>query len=195
MTLGNNLTTWNILCGLAMVVMVGAACFELAVPKPNSTKEWRKLDGQRKILIVKQRNTENDLEKARKQMASFVRKGGSEQAAPVVLDDLNTVAKATGVKLANFRPGRTTASGDLTMVPFDVTATGSFNQLVDFMRRTEEPSHLLAVNSLQINNSEGAGDQVTATISFVTLNQTPKPVVPAPSKSVAPTSKPTVKNG
>lgn len=182
MTLGNNMTTWNIVCVLAAVVAVGAACFELAVPKPNSKLLWQKLDGQQKILVVKYRNTENDLNKAKENLAAFTRKTAAADTAPVVLNDLNTLGKASGVNLTNFRPGRTTASGDLTVVPFDVTASGTFNQLVDFVRRSEEPGRLLAVNSLLINNSEGAGDLVTATVSFVTLVPTPKAPAPTTAK-------------
>lgn len=188
MTLGNNLTTWNIVCGLAIVVMVGAACFELAAPKPSAQAEIKKLDGKRKLLLVRDRAVQVEMEKAKANLAAYIRKNTAADTAPIVLSDLNTLAKAAGVNLTNFRPGRTTVSGDVTVVPFDVTATGTYNQLVTFMRKTEEPDHLLAVNSIQITNSEGAGDQISATLSFVTLVSTPKPPAsasPTPTRSGA----------
>ena len=169
MKAGNNVETWTAVCGVALVALVGAVLFQYLAPVTDIRKQWRKLDGQRKALEVRVRASSKILNQGKNRLALHTWDMPADKVAPRVLTDLTEKAKASGVKLNNFRPGKVITTGSLPAVLFDVNAVGTYNQIVDFVRKTEEPSTLLAVNSIQVTNSDGTTDSVNATVSFVGL--------------------------
>ncbi|MES1227630.1 MAG: hypothetical protein ABUL72_03110 [Armatimonadota bacterium] len=169
MNFGNNLRTWNLVCGAALVALVGCAVFDLVAPKLDQRQLFKKLDGERKSQDMKAQANEKLWADRNRKIVSSTWTDTVDVVSPKVLANLTDVAKASGVKLNNFRPGKPTKDGTVTYAVFDVNAAGTFNQVVDFIRKSEEPSQLLAVNSVQVNNSDGTTDSVSASISFVAL--------------------------
>jgi hypothetical protein len=152
--------------GLALLAMAVALIFLIFIPKPTT-----------KGLASKQFNAENAVLKeiseahksylaSEKEVQTQTWKGGLEQVGPGALQAINALAAKHKVKLSGFRPERTTQYAGLDLVPFSVTAEGSYLDVLGLVKAIEDPANKLAVDLVQVSSSEANGDQVTATIGL-----------------------------
>jgi hypothetical protein len=151
---------------IAVVAMIGALAFMLVIPKP-STKgfEAKRLRSEKQILV--------DISSARANLTTSTAKvvsrtwtGGLQEVGPGALQSMNALATKHKVKLSGFRPERTSQSAGVDLVPFSVTAEGSFLDVVAFVKAIEDPANKLAVDTVQVASSEANSDQATATVGI-----------------------------
>ena len=156
----------NLAILLAVIAIVGAVVFMVAVPKPSVQR-----------LITKQRQDEakifDDADKAHKELAGAQKKivsqvwgGPAQEIGPGALQKMNLLATDHKIKLSGFRPQRTSQASGLEMLPYSVTAEGSFTDVLRFVKAIEDPKNKLAVHEVQIASSEANSDQVTANIGL-----------------------------
>jgi Tfp pilus assembly protein PilO len=182
MTLGHNIGTYNVLCGAALLILVGmaAADYLLPLPKPKNVKdryerELKELNGE--ILASRQQFTT-----AKTALEKRIWKGEEDQASPEILADLNDLAVAGGVRIVSFRPQKAQVNRSLRQLGFVMVAEGSFGQVMSMVRQMEGTMTRTAIHQIQIASSDGGSDRVTATIGLAAYVEDPaasKPTAPA----------------
>lgn len=151
---------------LATIALLGTLAFMLLVPKP-STKglAQQQRTGESQIL-----NQVTEAHKAQAEALASVEKqtwkGGAQQVGPGALEAMTKLAKSYAVKLSGFRPQRVTSASGLELLPYSVTAEGTFVNVLRFMKAIEDPGTKLAIHQVQVNSADANSDQVTAVIGI-----------------------------
>ncbi|MEA2553347.1 MAG: hypothetical protein QOJ65_1523 [Fimbriimonadaceae bacterium] len=151
---------------VGIVVLIGAIAFMVLAPKPTT-----------KGLVAAQRREEStilkDISKAHATLAasqtdvqSQTWKGAAQDVGAGALKQMNALALAHKVKLSGFRPQRSSTTAGLELIPYSMTAEGSFTDVLRFVKAIENPDTKLTVNLVQIGSSEANTDQVTASIGI-----------------------------
>jgi Tfp pilus assembly protein PilO len=186
MSLGHNVKTYNILAGLAVVVMLGTLGYAVLGPKPTDREIWQKTNQEKKDLIAKIALNRSRLDESEGKQAAYTWKLTSDQIGPDVLTNLNALAKNKQVLLSNFRPGKLTENGGLRVLTYDLTLAGTYGTVWEFLREVQEPEQLLAIQSVQMSNTDGISDAVTAKVTLIALADKKsiavrRPAAPAPN--------------
>lgn len=159
--MGLKIATWLGILG----IIVGAA-FLLFLPKPSTASIVAMQKQQEAQIQGRAEDAQDDFDIAKEKVVGLTWKGGAEQVGPGALQSMNALATKYRVKLSGFRPSRTAQASGLDLLPFSVTATGSYPDLLNFVKAIENPDNKLAVDSLQIASSEANSDQVIATVGI-----------------------------
>jgi Tfp pilus assembly protein PilO len=123
-----------------------------------------------------------------------------EAALPAALRQFQLAADDSGVELLSIAPGRPAADPDvpeLARISLAITAEGSYFQLVDFLRRLEDPSitpRVVLFENVAVSITEYPTLSAALTGSmFALLPAPPAPVetTPTPTPTPAPTASPT----
>lgn len=169
----------SFLAVIAIVTLVGTLAFLVFVPKPTTAglAEKTRRDGMK--IRIKTKDAEDRLVLAKATVTTTTWPGIGDDVAPAANARLTTIATRRGLKLTSFRPQRTTAKTDLTVLPFVVTVEGPFPQVVEFTRDIDSPGTRLAVSLIQITSANDDSDRVTATVGVMAYLRPEKPAPPA----------------
>jgi len=159
--MGVRIATWLGVIG----ILVGIALL-LLMPKPTAKDALVKQREQERNIQANAARTEKDFEVAKAKVASETWSGGTQGVGPGALAAINKLATKYRVQLSGFRPERPSQASGLDLLPYSVTATGAFLDVLNFVKAIENPDNKLAVDSLQIASSEANSDQVIATIGL-----------------------------
>jgi len=159
--MGVRIATW-----LGIIGMLAGIALILAFPKPSiaSVNAYQRSQQTKINIGVEQAN--KDLATAKAKVDAHAWSGGAEGVGPGALQAMNSLATKYKVKLSGFRPERPTKASGLDMLPYSVTATGAYLDVLNFAKAIENPDTKLAVDSLQVASSQANSDQVIATIGI-----------------------------
>ena len=146
-------------------IVIGAA-FILFVPKPTTASVFAMKKKQEATIQSQADRAQSEFKDSQKEVVARTWSGGAEDVGPGALNEMNALATKYKVKLSGFRPERPTQDSGLDFLPFSVTATGAYLDLLNFVKAIENPDNKLAVDSLQIASSEANSDQVIGTIGI-----------------------------
>lgn len=168
----------SVLAIVAIVTLLGTFLFMVFVPKPTTKglAEKTRQDGMK--IRIKTRDADDRLVAAKATVATTTWPGSGDEVAPSANTRLIAMATRRGLKLTSFRPQRTTAKTDLTVLPFIVTVEGSFPQVVEFTRDIDSPGTRLATSLVQITSANDDTDRVTATVAVMAYLRPEKPAPP-----------------
>ena len=161
------------LLGLALVIATGAVLYMALVPVP--TTQSVKSDEQ-KHSNDDRRNTgkaQRDLHDELTVISDNAFNGQEQDADSAILDLVTKLTAKRNVKLVGFRPQRTVDAGQLTQLPYIVSVSGSFPNIIAFTGDLEAKGTKLAVNTVQMAASDTSTDNVTGNISVVGYLNTP----------------------
>jgi Tfp pilus assembly protein PilO len=151
---------------IGILGIIAGAAFIFLVPRPTAASiraTQKQKEGQAQLRAAQ---AKKDFGAAHSKVVARTWSGGAEQVGPGALQSMNALAAKHRVKLSGFRPERSSQVSGLDFLPYSVTATGAYLDLVNFVRAIENPDTKLAVDSLQIASSEANSDQVIATIGI-----------------------------
>lgn len=182
MTLGHNIGTYNVLCGAAILALIGMAVADRLLPQPNPAGVRFKYSQELKNLNAEIRTAREEFTTAKTALEKRLWKGDEDQASPEVLADLNELAVAGGVRIVSFRPQKVQVNGSLRQLGFVMVAEGSFGQVMNMVRQMEGAMTRTAIHQIQIASADGGSDRVTATVGMAAYVEDPaasKPAAPA----------------
>jgi Tfp pilus assembly protein PilO len=158
----------NLVMLVSMLALVGVLLFVLLVPKPT-VAGMRSQRQNREFEIKREHQTvERQLVEVRGHVATYVWDLPLQQVSPAALANVTTSVQARNLRLIAFRPQRVAEStGGLSQIPFMITVEGTFPNVAQFVDDLESPANRLAVNLVQISASDGATDQVSASIGVL----------------------------
>jgi hypothetical protein len=162
----------KIAIGIAMLALAVALIFMFVIPKPTTRGMQAKQNRTASDILKDVSKAHEGLDASQKLVTGRTWTKGIQQVGPGALQEMNALALKHQVKLSGFRPERTSQYAGLDLVPFSVTAEGSYLDVLGFVKAIEDPSNKLAVNLVQIASSEANGDQVTATVGLTAYHVT-----------------------
>lgn len=174
MQLGNNVLTWNLVIIVSAIVIVGVFVAEFFLPEPVMSKERQRYTAQ-------VRETKLETEEAKEQLViltdaleRFTYSGQAEAVTPKILEQVNQLAETKSVNVKSFRPQRIEPSEGLVKLPYVLQISGTYPNVVSFVRTIDEPSTLFSVYLLQVAAADGETDQVNATVGIVAFARPPE---------------------
>ncbi len=159
--MGTRIALW-----IGVLGIVAGVAFLALVPKPNTALIYAKQKAQEQKILVQGVKTQKEYDDLHATVAKQTWNGGAQDVGPGALQSMNALATKYRVKLSGFRPERTTQASSLNLLPYSVTATGGYTDVLGFVKAIENPDNKLAVDSIQIASSEANTDQVIATIGI-----------------------------
>ena len=137
--------------------MVLAKNQRLAHDLPRKQKEYAKLEKQLKVAL-------NMLPK--------------KSQIPDLLESVSWAGKDSGLEFKTFKPGNEVSKQIYAEVPVSFDISGSYRQLLTFLKRVGEMPRIVDVKNMTLNNSkDGGGLAITGqavTYRFVEEKQKPK---------------------
>lgn len=166
-------TVWTIALAAAVLLFVVSIGFAI-MPKPTAAGvEASKRKQSRAILesVASAKASEQSMEGAIKPL---IWQEEDQAIGAKALATVSSIAKASGLKLTAFRPQRLSEGKGLAQLPFLVFVEGGYPKVLSFIRKLESPAGKLAINSVQVASSDGASDEVTASIVLVAFRKAQK---------------------
>jgi Tfp pilus assembly protein PilO len=103
----------------------------------------------------------------REALQTFDRLLDDEQELDVVLQRVAYLAQAAGLKLDRIQPLSAVLHQTYRVVPYQLTVTGSFRRIAEFLHGLESQTTLFAVERLQLRHeADQASDQLRADLTF-----------------------------
>jgi Tfp pilus assembly protein PilO len=157
---------------LALVVTLATGVYMLAVPIPTTgpiAAKEQKDAAALKVTAIKAKQNVQDKDKL---VANYAFSGRREDAESNTMAEVTKLTLQRKVKLLGFRPQRGIDAGALTQLPFLVSVSGKFTDVLGFTHDLEANGSKLSVNNVQLAASDPSTDDVTANINVVGyLNQ------------------------
>jgi hypothetical protein len=151
----------------AAFVAFGTMLYMFAVPVPTVAKivaDGKKKESDMEVTIKKAHQSKLEKDKL---VASLVFPGESQDAESTTLDAVTKMTIKHHVKLLGFRPQRGIDAGALTQLPFVISVSGKYIDVVGFTHDVEASGTKLAVNIMQLSASDTSTDDVTANLNVV----------------------------
>lgn len=96
----------------------------------------------------------------------------SEEIGPVSLNKITIFAGKRKLKVQSFRPQRVVSVDGIDRVPFQFTVDGTYSNVVQLAQDIEQSGEKLTVDMIQLSDSDGNTDHVTATIQISAYHKT-----------------------
>jgi hypothetical protein len=177
----------SLLAVVAILVLLGTFLFMILVKPPTTAGLAEKTRREAIKIRIKTKDAEDRLVAAKATVNSTTWPGIGDDVAPAANARLTTMAARRGVKLTSFRPQRTTAKTDLTVLPFVITVEGPFPQVVELTRDIDTAGSRMAVNLIQVTAAADDSNTVSATVAVMAYLR-PGQVTPAPSRTAKETT-------
>ena len=162
MNLGDNIPTWNVVCGIAIAGMIGCLVFDKVVHKPTVAAGQAKIAKDTRDMMVAANKADADLKDVQQSIDTFAWSGNVSDVGPAVLDRVNRVAASKGVKVSTFRPQRVQDLAPLKAAEYTVSVQGPYLPVVAFVKELEASGSKLVVTSAQVSSTDAASSQVSA---------------------------------
>ena len=158
---------------LSIFTLAGGLVYLLTVPKKQialnakaavQRKQQEKINNDSRIAA-------NDTYKATK--ANFAKQlwdMKAEQIGPVSLNKITVLSTARKLKIQSFRPQRVVTVDGIDRMPFQFTVDGTYANVVQLAQDIEQSGEKLTVDMIQLSQSDGNTDHVTATIQISAYN-------------------------
>lgn len=154
---------------LSIAMLAGGLVYLMTVPKQKAVLA-RKAAAER----VRQEKINNDqriaasdtYKKARAGLLAQLWNMNSEQVGPVSLNKVTVFATARKLKIQSFRPQRIVTVDGIDRIPFQFTVDGSYANVVQLAQDIEQSGEKLTVDMIQLSDSDGNTDHVSATIQI-----------------------------
>jgi len=170
--IGNNRKTWNVVCALALVMMLVIALADMFIPKPTEAKEIASRHQQVNELERKIKSDEDYLQELILEDTGMW-EGDQEVVTPKILQAVSQLAAANKVNLKSFRPQSPVSDGDTIRAHFVILADGKFPDIAAFLRALDSSSTKVGTNVVQIASADQESDQINATIGIVAYIKAP----------------------
>jgi len=158
------LPLWQKLLGLVLlaVILLGAYFALGWMPVQDEIELERAAVEQQKVQLKKnQRLAQNlpkkraEYEKLKKQLAIALELLPKKSQIPDLLESVTRAGKNSGLEFTVFKPRGESVKQIYAEVPVDIVVTGTFRQLLTFLKRVGEMQRIVAVKNLSISSGKG----------------------------------------
>ncbi len=171
---GNNIRTWNIVCGLALFVMVLIAAFDLFVPKPDYQAVIDRRAEQIADLEIEVARASAELERLQSATPN-IWEGNMEDVTPRLLAEASRLCANHNVNLKSFRPQNPVSDGETIRANYVMLVDGSFPQVTALIRAIDSPASRIGLSVIQISAADQESDRVNATLGVIAFLKAPEP--------------------
>jgi type IV pilus assembly protein PilO len=82
----------------------------------------------------------------------------NEKELPVLLTDITSIGKKSGLEFRSFKPGNELSKGFYAEVPIQIEITGAYHEVGVFFDRVSQLSRIVNVNDLEMTIASYSGD-------------------------------------
>ncbi len=169
------LPLWQKVLALVAIALVMIVAYYFLAWEPTQLEieaEQARVEQQR-ILLKKNQRLARDLPKKRaefakleKQLKVALNMLPKKSQIPDLLEDVTWAGKDSGLEFSVFQPRSESVKQIYAEVPVDISVTGTYKQLLTFLKRVGEMPRIVAIKNLQI--SQGKGERLAITGNVVT---------------------------
>lgn len=176
---------WQKLLALAgvFVVLILSYFYLGWLPLEESIENQRSQVESQRVLLKKNQLLAKDLPKKREEFARLEKELGvalnmlpKKSQIPDLLESVSWAGKDSGLEFSLFSPKAESVQEIYAEVPVDVSVTGSFRQLLTFLKRVGEMPRIVAVKNLSLKGENNTTDRLTIKGDVVTYRFVEKPV-------------------
>lgn len=167
------LPLWQKLVALLLtVVCIAAAYFYLGwMPIQQEIEAQQGALKAQQIKLQRNQRLAHDLPRKQKEYADLERQLvvaldmlPKMSQIPDLLDSVSWAGKDSGLVFKNFKPGRETTRQIYAEVPVDLDVSGSYRQLLTFLKRVGEMSRIVDVKNLKLTQKKDDSLNVTGKV-------------------------------
>ncbi len=162
----NQVRIWKLVSYIAIFLCFGLLAVHLALPVPNPGLNSKKHQKEEVQLKAKTARALSDVTSARTEIRSYLWPGQADEIGPQAMTTFDNLAKQNNVTVQAFRPQKSVSIGDVTRYPYSIIVQGAYPKILMIFKSLRSPESKLALTSVQISASDGASDQVTATLGL-----------------------------
>jgi Tfp pilus assembly protein PilO len=173
----------NLLAVTAILVLTGTFAFMIYgnfISPPTTKGLGARIRAEKQKAFVGTDIARKEAAAAKTEVDANVWTGSPDEISPTALARLTAIAKRNSVNLTAFRPQRETEAGTLVSLPFQVNLEGTYPNVVKMIREIDAPGTKLAVTLTQINSTNDASGEITATVGMVAYLKPKKTEAPPP---------------
>jgi len=169
------LPAWQKLLTLVVTfaVIVGAYVYLGWIPlQEEITRQEAQVKMQKSLLAKNQRlahdlpRKQREYAKLEKQLKVALNMLPKRSQIPDLLENVSWAGKDSGLEFSQFRPGKEVAKQIYAEVPVDLNVTGSFRQLLTFLKRVGEMPRIVDIKGLSL--LQGSGNELKVSGQAVT---------------------------
>ena len=157
---------------VALLITLGTAPYISFVPVPTTASvaaSEKKKTGEDRANITR---AQTNLHEKLTMVGNYAFNGQEQDADSTTLALVTKLTLNRNLKLVGFRPQRAADAGQLTQLPYLVSVSGKFPDVLAFTNDLEAKGTRLSVNLAQMAASDTSTDDVTANLNLVGyLNQ------------------------
>ena len=157
------LPAWQKLLTLVVTfaVIIGAYVYLGWIPLQEEITQQESQVAMQKMRLVKNQRLAHDLPRKQKEYAKLEKQLKvalnmlpKKSQIPDLLENVSWAGKDSGLEFKQFRPGREVARQIYAEVPVDLDVTGSFRQLLTFLKRVGEMPRIVDVKGLTLSEAK-----------------------------------------
>lgn len=171
---GNNIRTWNLVCGIALAIIAIITIYDVVVPKADANRVRNQRSREVSKLEAQLRADSARLEKLRAANPS-IWDGQLEDVTPRILAEATRLASSNGVNLKSFRPQNPVTDGETMRANFVMLVDGSFPKVAALIRAIDSPASRIGLSVVQISSADQESDTVNATLGIIAYLKAPAP--------------------
>lgn len=161
------------------IIILAASLVWMLTPVPTRSDVNSGRGGQARRLQAETKGLEKQTQDVLAKVAPLLWDGKAEEIGPKALASVTKLAKARKLRVLAFRPQKPIEMEGLVQIPFSISTDGTYPNTMQLVKDLETSGAKLAVSLVQVAASDGATDQVTASINVVAYV---KAVPPAPAR-------------
>lgn len=168
---------WQKVVALAggLVLILAAYFYLLWMPLQDSIAGQEVRVEQEKLLLKKNRRIARDLPKKQKEYAQLEKQLKvalnmlpKKSQIPDLLDNVSWAGKDSGLEFSTFKPKSEVVKQIYAEVPVELKVSGSYRQLLTFLKRVGEMPRIVNVNGLVLTRGRGDTDSLSISGQAVT---------------------------
>ncbi|NWF38145.1 type 4a pilus biogenesis protein PilO [Mariprofundus sp. NF] len=157
------LPAWQKLLTLVVTfaVITGAYVYLGWIPLQEEITQQESQVAMQKMRLVKNQRLAHDLPRKQKEYAKLEKQLKvalnmlpKKSQIPDLLENVSWAGKDSGLEFKQFRPGREVARQIYAEVPVDLDVTGSFRQLLTFLKRVGEMPRIVDIKGLTLSEAK-----------------------------------------
>jgi type IV pilus assembly protein PilO len=152
------------LCGIYYILLYGGASTQLDILESQRDQKQRKLNEARSAAS----NVgpfEEELARLERELATALLQLPDSKELPVLLVDISTLGKNSGLEVTAFRPLRERSAGFYAEVPIQLQFSGTYHDIAKFFDRVSKLPRIVNVGNLDMSVKSAKGEQTVLKVT------------------------------
>jgi len=150
---------------LAAFVLIAATYFYMGwMPLQESIEQQQAQKQMQQSILLRNQHLAHDLPRKQREYAQLEKQLKvalnmlpKKSQIPDLLENVSWAGKDSGLEFKTFKPGREISKQIYAEVPVAFNISGSFRQLLTFLKRVGEMSRIVDVKNMQLSRGKSAG--------------------------------------